>query len=139
MKIRLIDPQNSLVESLKDFSCPFDEVEIVRGDGPSSEDTTLEGDVVVAAGVSAGSRDVVDALLAHRLNSNTYLTPCFVVADREAVDSACIWPHLAIDRFAPSGTDADEIGKWLGEVAEWQQNRMNFAKSNSLSVHSPLE
>lgn len=116
-----------------------DDLTFIAGDDvPDVIRDPAEVDVILAKGDCSPGSEVNSSMLDWRTHPHTYLVPCWFPVDRESLETACLWPRLAIDRFDPQ-CDRASFSEWLSAVAEWQQDRMQFNNSGVLEDRSGLE
>ncbi len=88
-------------------------------------------DVIIGRGECSPGSALYDSMLGWRAHPHTYLAPCWFPVEKETFAKTCLWPRLAIDRFAPE-FQAERLPEWLAAVADWQQNRMLFGNSGGI-------
>ncbi len=136
MKVLVLAKEYETEKLLDDLSGIDGEVVFIHGEnaldvqvGPAEADVILCG----ASGVgSSGS------ILAWRCHHHAYLIPCWFACDRETLSRACLWPHLAIDRF-DSQCGEKSFSQWLLDVAQWQHNRLLLGDGGDVGQRSALE
>jgi two-component system chemotaxis response regulator CheB len=115
------------------------EIIFIRGqDAPDTPKDPAEVDAIIGGrDYSPGSLSN-DLVLGWRTHPHTYLIPCWFLVDKKSLESTCLWPGLAIDRYDPH-CEIGALSDWLWAVVEWQQNRMHFSNSGLLMDRSGLE
>lgn len=139
MKILVLDPQDGLAELVARIEKVNRDLEIITTDSngrlPSAP---LVVDIIVANGALVSEPSYRECLLGWRTHPETHLIPCWISSTSASFDLQCLWPRLSVDVIRKL-EEPHAFQTWIGQVAEWQQNRTTIEDQGSLASRTPLE